>query len=58
MIRKSCWRLRYFRCPVCGTVSTAPKTDGWSHTGHIKTMWCWVCKAERDHVQIDADKAR
>lgn len=58
MIRKNQWRLRYFKCPECGTVTTAPKTDGLSHVGHIKTMWCYVCKADRDHVQIDTDKTR
>lgn len=58
MLRKSHWRVRYFKCPVCGTVVTATKTDGPSHNGHVKTMYCYVCMRETDHVQFDSDKAR
>lgn len=58
MIRKQRWRVRYFKCPVCGTVVTATKMDGLSPPGHIKTMYCWKCKEERDHIQFDSDKAR
>ena len=58
MLRKSYWRLRYFKCPLCGTVTTAPKTEGTSHRGHVKTMYCYVCLRDTNHVQIDTDKAR
>lgn len=50
--------LRWFRCPVCGSVLTAPRRRGSTHAGHIKTMWCFVCAARRDFVQIDSSRAR
>lgn len=58
MLRKPYWRVRYFKCPVCGVVVTATKTDGSSYTGHIKTMYCYKCKVDRDYIQFDSDKAR
>ena len=58
MLRKSYWTLRYFECPNCGIIVTAPKTDGRSHSGHIKTMYCYVCKKETNHVQVDVERAR
>ena len=50
--------LRYFKCSWCGAIATAPRTHGKTHAGHIKTMWCYVCKRERDFVQIDQEKTR
>jgi hypothetical protein len=51
--------LRYFRCPECAGKMTAPKMSADSTgSGHIKTMWCWRCKTERDFVQIDAEIIR
>lgn len=44
---------RLFACPVCGTVAPATKYHGKTKPGHIKTMWCHICKAETDHIQID-----
>lgn len=58
MLNKRFWRLRYFKCPICGAVNTAPKTEGLTHKGHIKTMYCFMCKRETDQIQIDADKTR
>ena len=50
--------LRYFKCSWCGAIATAPRTHGKTHAGHVKTMWCYVCKRERDFVQIDQEKTR
>ena len=44
---------RLFRCPVCGALSPATKQFGRTEPGHIKCMWCWRCKEETDHIQID-----
>ena len=57
MCRRKC-NLRYFKCPVCSAMLTAPKKYGITHTGHIKTMYCFVCGTERDFVQVDSEKTR
>ena len=57
MCRRKC-RIRYFECPECGATLTAPKVYGMTHAGHIKTMWCFRCGAERDFVQTDSDRTR
>ena len=44
---------RVFQCPVCGTKSPATKAKGRTAPGHIKTMYCFVCRAVTDHIQID-----
>ena len=44
-------QLRDMVCPVCGTVTTVTKTKGRTHPGHIKTMYCYRCKAVTDHIQ-------
>jgi len=49
--------IRRFKCPVCGADATAPKLS-MTGNGHIKTMYCPVCKQERDFVQVGIDKAR
>lgn len=46
-------QMRVFRCPVCGQLHTAPKVLGRTHEGHIKTMWCFVCKQVVDQVQVE-----
>lgn len=46
-------QVRIFRCPVCGTLNPATKYKGRTNPGHIKTMWCYHCKAETDQEQID-----
>lgn len=51
-------RIRYFQCPVCHAVLTATKHKGITGTGHIKTMYCYVCKRDRDFVQVDSDITR
>jgi len=50
--------LRRFECPICGLKLSACKKDGVTGKGHVKTMWCTVCRSERDFVQIDMDRAR
>ena len=35
---------RDFKCPVCGARITMPKRKGRTHAGHIKHIWCYVCK--------------
>ena len=40
-------------CPVCGSLSPATKAMGRTAPGHIKTMYCYGCKAVSDMVQIE-----
>ena len=50
---------RYFKCPECNTVISAPKKLSMaSEKGHIKTMYCYICKRKRDFIMIDSDIAR
>lgn len=37
---------------------TAPKLHGPTHTGHIKTMYCPMCREDRDFIQTDKDKTK
>ena len=39
--------IREFKCPKCGALMYAPKKRQ-DKLSHIKTMWCWGCKAVRD----------
>jgi phage antirepressor YoqD-like protein len=46
-----------YQCPECETVIQAPKQQTArnirrSREGHIKTMWCHVCKKDTGHVQL------
>jgi predicted RNA-binding Zn-ribbon protein involved in translation (DUF1610 family) len=44
---------RIFQCPECGEKMTAyKKSSRRTAVGHIKTMWCYRCKSERQFVQI------
>lgn len=44
---------RFFKCPECGIVICAPKLKyHMTSEGHIKTMWCFKCKEERDFEQV------
>ena len=44
---------RIFQCPCCGEKMTAyKKSSRRTAAGHIKTMWCYRCKSERQFVQI------
>lgn len=46
-------QVRIFECPICGNRTPATKYMGVSKPPHVKTMWCWGCKDERDLVQIE-----
>ena len=49
-------QVRRFRCPVCGYERVATKRRGKTGTGHVKTMWCLSCKADRDFVQLGEEE--
>jgi len=44
---------RLFECTVCGSVAPATKRSGRTFPGHTKTMYCFTCKEETDHLQIE-----
>lgn len=46
-------QIRTFRCPECGAVMSAPKYKARTNAGHVKTMYCYRCKADRDFIQVD-----
>jgi len=55
-VLKRCRRttqVRLFACPVCGARKPATKRAGRkTEAGHIKTMWCFCCREERDFEQV------
>jgi transcription elongation factor Elf1 len=44
-------QIRSFVCTVCGNKATFPKYLGKTKAGHVKTVYCYVCKARTDHIQ-------
>lgn len=46
-------QVRSFRCSECGAVAPATKTRHKTSKGHIKHMYCHVCKKETEHVQTE-----
>ena len=45
---------RVFKCPCCDTKMTAyKKSSRRTSNGHIKHMFCYVCKEVKGFVQID-----
>lgn len=46
-------QVRYFRCSECGSVTPATKTRHKTSKGHVKHMYCHVCKAETEHTQTE-----
>lgn len=46
-------QIRTFQCPECGAVVSAPKYKTRTNAGHVKTMYCYRCKADRDFIQVD-----
>ena len=44
---------RLFCCCQCGTLTPATKTRHKTSTGHIKTMYCYVCKERTNHKQLE-----
>ena len=52
-------QMRYFHCPVCHIVVTAPKTTNFKklkYKGqrHRKYMYCSMCKEERQFILDEA----
>jgi len=47
--------LRSFKCPGCGLKMVAPKGNG-SESGHIKDMYCPMCKEDQKFVMFDSDR--
>ena len=41
-------QIRHFRCLTCGARNVATKMQGKTYPGHIKTMYCYRCRKERD----------
>lgn len=59
MCKRPVVNLRRFRCPICGQEMVAPRLHhGPTHAGHIKTMYCPMCKADRDFIQTDTDRTK
>lgn len=44
---------RLFRCPLCGGETRAAKAIHRTGPGHIKTTWCYRCRKDTDHEQVD-----
>ena len=47
------YQKRLFLCPHCGTVVPAIKHKGRTKPGHLKNMYCYVCRMVTEHVQIE-----
>lgn len=44
---------RRFRCIRCGSIADAPKKKSRrTSLGHIKSMYCYICKMVTNHIQI------
>ena len=53
--------MRYFHCPKCKTVMTAPKIrnlkkEKYKGNKHRKTMWCPICKSEQRFILDESFK--
>ena len=46
-------QIRIFECSKCGSKVPASKYKRPTDIGHVKTMYCYRCKAETDHIQIE-----
>ena len=58
MRKRRHFSIRHFRCPECGAVFPVSKMVRRTGGGHIKTMYCYKCRAERDFEQIDIDTTK
>ena len=48
-------------CPDCGTPYTVYRKAKRKRSlaeGHVKDLWCFVCKAEKKYVQLSSDDAK
>jgi len=53
-MKKQSITMRWFKCPECGAVSTAPKKSSRrTKIGHVKTMRCWKCQKVQQFEQIE-----
>ena len=44
---------RVFKCPCCGVIMTAyKKSSRKTKEGHLKKLWCYKCKRERNFEQV------
>ena len=46
-------QLRVFQCEECETKVVTTKWRGRSAPGHVKHMWCYCCKKETQHNQVE-----
>lgn len=44
--------MRYFRCTGCGIMRAAQKRRK-TKIGHIKHMYCPICKGVTEHIQVE-----
>ncbi len=45
----------FLQCPCCNTVTPIHRKKRLSKQkakGHIKDLWCWVCKREQKFVEV------
>lgn len=51
-MRKQKYVISYLRCQECGEIMPIPRLiSAQRENNHIKTMWCWKCKKERDFIE-------
>lgn len=43
---------RRFECRTCGNITSAPKSRNQTAAGHVKSMYCYICRMITNHVQI------
>lgn len=58
MRKRSGFCIRTFQCPSCKNKVFATKLKRPTENGHIKTMYCPWCKADRDMEQVGMEKFR
>ena len=56
-------QMRYFHCPVCHTIMTAPKLrnfkkEKYKGCRHRKNMYCPICKKEQRFILDEAFQVR
>ena len=43
-----------YRCPDCGNHTEIQRLAGMKRpNGHQKNMWCVICRAERNFIQVE-----
>ena len=46
-------QIRVFECPVCGFRQTCAKWKNKTAPGHVKDLYCPVCRKVREYIQIE-----